>query len=74
MGCSGQQLRELLRLAASLRDFAASASNADYARKLLHAAAEVEARAHFLAEHRADQSAPDPERQSVLHAPVDIRI
>jgi hypothetical protein len=74
MECSVQQLRELLRLAASLRDFAASASDSNYARKLLHAAADVEARAHFLAEHRADEAMSDPERQTVLHAPVDIRI
>jgi hypothetical protein len=74
MKCSVQQLRELLKLAASLRDFAASASDGNYARKLLHAAADVEARAHFLAEHRADEPMSDPELQTVLHAPVDIRI
>jgi hypothetical protein len=74
MECSAQQLRELLRLAASLRSFAAAASEPAYVRKLLHAAADVEARAHFLAEHGADPSPPDPERQTLLHASVDMKI
>jgi hypothetical protein len=70
---SVQQLRELLRLASSLRTFAEDASP-DYARKLLHAANDLEMRAQFLADHRPDEIPPDPEREAVLHAPVDIRI
>ena len=73
MGSSVQQLRDLLRLASSLRSFAEDAS-ADYARKLLHAANELEVRAQFLADHRPDEEQPDMERESALHAPVDIRI
>jgi hypothetical protein len=74
MACSAQQLRELLKLAASLRNFANTASEPAYTRKLLHAAAEVEARARFLAEHRAGETPPDPEQEIQLHAPVDLRI
>jgi hypothetical protein len=63
----------LLRLASSLRTFAEDASP-DYARKLLHAANELEMRAQFLAEHRPDEAPADLERETALHAPVDIRI
>jgi len=73
MGSSVQQLRELLRLAASLRAFAQDAPP-DYARKLLHAASDLEMRAQFLADHRPDEAPLDLERETVLHAPVDIRI
>ena len=72
MGQLAQQLRELLRVAASLRGFAADASPA-YAQKLLQVAAELEARPEFLA-HHTEASPPDPERETVLHAPVDRRI
>jgi hypothetical protein len=74
MGYSAQQLRDLLKLATSLRNFARTASGPAYTRKLLHAAAEVEARAHFLAEHRGDELLPDPQREIQLHASVDVRI
>ncbi len=74
MGYSAQQLRDLLKLAASLRGFADAASEPAYIRKLLHAAAEVESRAHFLAEHRGDEFPPDPDQEIRLHAPIDIRI
>lgn len=74
MACSAEQLRDLLKLAASLRGFAGAASEPAYIRKLLHAAAEVEARAHFLAEHRGDESPPDPDQEFHLHGPIDIRI
>jgi hypothetical protein len=67
-----RQLRDLLRVAASLRGFAADASP-DYAQKLLQVAAELEARAEHLA-HHGDLEPPDRERQSVLYAPVDRRI
>ena len=63
----------MLRLATSLRDFAADASP-DYTRKMLHAAAELEARAEFLAEHRADETPSDPKREAALHAPVDLQV
>ena len=69
---SVQQLRNLLRLAAALRSFAADASSADYAQKLLSAAIELELRADFLAGHRA--SPHEDEGNDALHAPVDLRI
>ena len=69
---SVQQLRNLLRLAGALRSFAAEASSADYAQKLLSAAIELELRADFLAGHRA--SPQEDGRDQALHAPVDIRI
>jgi hypothetical protein len=72
MDNSVQPLRNLLRLAATLRSFAAEASSADYAEKLLSAAIELELRADFLAGHRA--STPDEQRRnSALHAPVNLR-
>lgn len=71
MDGSVQQLRNLLRLAATLRSFAAQASSAAYAEKLLRAAIELELRADFLAGHRGQQ---DLERDNALHRPVDIRI
>jgi hypothetical protein len=56
-----------------LRGFAEDASP-DYARKLRHAAAELEGRAQLLADHRDGDAPPDLEREMALHAPVDIRI
>ena len=69
-----QQLRELLRLAATLRSFAAEACSADYTEKLLSAAIELELRADFLAGHRAGPLPAESERERALHAPVDIRV
>ena len=74
MGSSAQDLRDLLKLAATLRGFAAEAYHAEYACKLLRAAIELELRADFLAGHRADEPLPDQEREQALHAPVDFRI
>ena len=74
MNNSVQQLRELLRLAAALRSFAAEAASTDYAQKLLKAAIELELRADFLAGHRADEPASDLEQEAARHAPVDVRI
>ena len=72
MASSVQDLRDLLRLAATLRGFAAEAYRADYADKLLRAAIELELRADFLAGHRA--SDPSSDRERALHAPVNLRI
>ena len=72
MASSVQDLRDLLKLAATLRSFAAEAYRADYAQKLLRAAIELELRADFLAGHRASDAASDQER--ALHATVDLRI
>jgi hypothetical protein len=69
-----QELRDLLRLAATLRRFAAEACRADYAGKLLRAAIELEMRAEFLAGHRPGAHSPDQNQERALHAPVDIRI
>ena len=69
-----QELRDLLRLAATLRSFAAEAYRPDYAAKLLRAAIELELRAEFLAGHRPGVYSPDREQERALHAPVDIRI
>jgi hypothetical protein len=66
------QLRKLLKLAAQLRSFAADASQPDYARKLLSAAAELEVRAEFLSGQKTDID-PD-EEDGALHRPIDIRI
>ena len=71
MGNSVQQLRDLLRLAATLRAFAAESSSADYAEKLLRAAIELELRADFLAGHRGEKP---PDRDRRLHQSIDIRI
>ena len=72
MGSSVQDLRDLLRLAATLRGFAGEAYHADYACKLLRAAIELELRADFLAGHRANDASSD--REQALHAPFDLRI
>jgi hypothetical protein len=72
MGRSVQDLRELLKLAAILRAFAAEAYRADYACKLLRAAIELELRADFLAGHRASDMSS--EQEQALYAPVDLRI
>jgi len=71
MDNSVQQLRNLLRLAAMLRTYAAEAHCPDYAEKLLRAAIELELRAEFLAGHRGDSL---PDRDQNLHRPIDIRI
>ncbi len=71
MGSSVQQLRDLLRLAAALRSFAAEASSADYTEKLLRAAIELELRADFLSGHSGERP---PERDPRLHKHIDIRI
>jgi hypothetical protein len=71
MDQSVQQLRNLLRLAANLRSFAAEASSAAYAEKLLSAAIELELRADFLAGHRGERNL---ERATALHKHIDIRI
>jgi hypothetical protein len=71
MDDSVQQLRNLLRLAATLRSFAAEASSTAYAEKLLSAAIELELRAQFLAGHRGERH---PEPDSALHKHIDIRI
>ena len=71
---SVQQLRDLLRLAATLRNFAARACSPDYAEKLLSAAIELELRADFLAGHRASTRPDEPGRDSMIHAPVDFWI
>jgi hypothetical protein len=71
MGSSVQQLRDLLRLAATLRTFAAEACSADYAEKLLSAAIELELRADFLAGHSGEIPS---ERERRLHHSIDIRI
>ncbi len=72
MGQLARELRELLRVAASLRGFATDASPA-YAQKLIQVAAELEARAEHMA-HLTSTASPDPERETVLYAPVDRRI
>jgi len=74
MGGSVQDLRDLLKLAANLRRFAAEARDRSYATKFLRAAIELELRAEFLAGHRADEPEPDWDREAALHAPVDLRI
>lgn len=71
---SVQQLRDLLRLAATLRSFAADAHSADYAEKLLSAAIELELRADFLAGHRTGTRPQEPEQDPPLYKPVDLRI
>ncbi|HEY2836107.1 MAG TPA: hypothetical protein VGI89_06015 [Rhizomicrobium sp.] len=71
MDNSVQQLRDLLRLAATLRAFAAEACSADYSEKLLSAAIELELRADFLAGHSSERP---PERDRRLHKSIDIRI
>jgi hypothetical protein len=73
MDNSVQQLRNLLRLAATLRSFAAEASAAGYADKLLGAAVELETRADILAGHRAGPPSGN-EHDAPLHARVDIRV
>jgi hypothetical protein len=73
MDNSVQQLRNLLRLATTLRSFAAEASSPAYAEKLLAAAIELELRADFLAGHCAGPgNARD--RDAALHAHIDLRI
>ena len=74
MDNSVQQLRNLLRLAATLRSFAADACSPDYTEKLLRAAIELELRADFLAGHRAGLPSSESEREQALHASVDIRV
>lgn len=74
MGSSVQDLRDLLRLAANLRRFAAQTGDRSYASKFLRAAIELEMRAEFMAGHRAGEPEPDWEREGALHAPVDLRI
>ena len=74
MGSPVQDLRDLLRLAANLRRFAAQSHDRDYCGKFLRAAIELEMRAEFLAGHRAGEPEPDWERENALHAPVDFRI
>ncbi len=74
MESSVQNLRDLLKLAATMRRFAAEAAFPDYTRRLLRAAIELELRADFLASHRADEPLPNQEREAALHAPVDLRI
>jgi hypothetical protein len=69
MDNSVQQLRNLLRLAATLRSFAAEAHSADYVEKLVSAAIELELRADFLASGEIPS-----EREKRLHQPIDIRI
>jgi hypothetical protein len=71
---SVQQLRNLLRLAATLRSYAADASSPDYARRLLAAAMELEAQAEFLSSHYSGEDPQDLERDAALHAPVDLKI
>ena len=74
MKTSVQQLRDLLRLAATLRSFAAEASPEHYAEKLLGAAIELEMRADILAGHRAGPLPPESKRRQALHAPIDIKV
>ena len=74
MRSSVQDLRDLLKLAATLRRFAEDADDRSYAAKFLRAAIEVEMRARFLAGHRAGEPEPDWEHEAALHAPVDLRI
>lgn len=74
MRSSAQDLRELLKLAATLRRFAGEAGDRSYAAKFLRAAIELELRAEFLAGHRAGEPEPDWEREELLHAPVDLWI
>jgi len=71
MDNSVQQLRDLLRLAATLRSFAAEACSGDYAEKLLSAAIELELRADFLAGHSGERP---PDRVRRLYHSIDIRI
>ena len=71
MDNSVQQLRDLLRLAATLRSFAAEACSADYTEKLLSAAIELELRADFLSGHSGERP---PERERRLHHSIDMRI
>jgi hypothetical protein len=68
------ELRDLLKLAANLRRFAADACYPDYAPKFLRAAIELELRAQFIAGHRAGEPEPDWELEEVRHASVDLRI
>ncbi len=74
MGSSVQDLRDLLRLAANLRRFAAQTDDRSYANKFLRTAIELEMRADFMAGHRAGEPEPDWEHEDALHAPVDLRI
>ena len=66
-----QQLRDLLRLAVTLRSFAAEACSTDYAEKLLGAAIELELRADFLAGHSGERP---PERDPKLHKRIDMEV
>lgn len=74
MRSSAQDLRDLLKLAATLRRFAEEAIDRTYAAKFLRAAIELELRAEFLAGHRASEPEPDWDHEAALHAPVDLRI
>ena len=76
MGYPVQQLRDLLKLAASLRNLAAESSCAEYGRRLLLAAAELESQAEYLATHRPDEIPPqaDENENAALHAPIDLRV
>jgi hypothetical protein len=74
MRSSAQDLRDLLKLAATLRRFAEDAGDRSYASKFLRAAIELELRAEFLAGHRAGEPEPDWDHEAALHAPVDLRI
>lgn len=73
MGRSISDIRDLMRLAASLRRASQEATLPGYADKLLHAAAEIEARARLLAEHVNDPDFED-DGQASAHQRIDVRI
>jgi DNA invertase Pin-like site-specific DNA recombinase len=73
MGQAVTNIRDMMRLVASLRQSAAEASLESYRERLLRAAAEVEAQARWKAEHLDDPDF-DSERDAALHQPVDLII
>jgi hypothetical protein len=73
MGQAVQNLRDILALARRLRDLARGYTHDRVQGQLLTAAAELEARAQFLATDK-DTSPVNIKRDTALHAPVDLLI
>lgn len=72
MGQVAQNLRDILSLARMLRGLAGGHANDPTHDEFLATAAELEARAHFLA---TGETAPlNQVRDAALHAPVDLKI
>lgn len=73
MGRSVSDIRDLMRLAGSLRQSAHVASLPGYAERLLQAAAEIEARARLFAEHINDPDF-DETAEHAAYRHVDVRV